>query len=370
MLGLPLAFAIPGILAALAALPVLYYLLRLTPPPPERVALPTLPLVRDLEPETQRPARTPLWLLLLRMLIAALIILAMAGPIWNPETAGNASTKGPLVVVLDNGWSSASDWKTRMDFASRTLESVADRPVAVRGTAEPLTTIVPGTSQQAIERLRGLAPQAFTPDRRQMIPLLKAFLSTYSDGHVLWISDSVSTGGDADAVAELAAALGSGAGEHLTIIATDQSKALAIAGANNAADAMNIRVLRAPGGQKDGGILRAYDQKGRALGDSAFRFGQGAGEVNAQMDLPLELRNEVARIDILNENSAGAVVLLDENNSRRRVGIVSGESSDTAQPFISPAYFIRRALEPFADIREPSRGAAEPISRLIETGRQ
>ena len=368
MFGLPLAFAIPGLLGVLAGLPILYYLLRMTPPPPQRIALPTLPLVRDLEPEDQRPSRTPWWLLLLRMAIAALIILAMAGPIWNPESAGSADSKGPLVIVMDNGWSAAGDWKTRTDFVTRTLEAAADRPVSLRGTAETPGGINPGTPQAALDRLRGLAPQAFTPDRRQQIPSLASFLRDNPDGHVLWVSDGVSTGADEASIAEFAASLGSDARDRLTVVATDEIKALAIAGANNAADAIEIRVLRAGAKGKDAGILRAFDNKGRALGDTSVRFEGNAAEATARLELPLELRNEVSRIDIVNEGSAGAVTLLDENNSRRRVGILSGESADTAQPFISPAFFIRRALEPFADIREPSRGAADPVKRLIEEG--
>ena len=39
MFGLPLAFAVPSSLAALAGLPALYYLLRITPPRPSAVAV-------------------------------------------------------------------------------------------------------------------------------------------------------------------------------------------------------------------------------------------------------------------------------------------------------------------------------------------
>lgn len=368
MLGLPLAFAFPAILGVLVGLPILYFLLRMTPPPPRRVALPTLPLVRDADPEEQRPQRTPLWLLLLRMAIAALIVLAMAGPIWNPETGGAADAKGPLAIILDNGWSAAPDWKTRTDFVERTLEAAAERPVSLRGTAEPAAAIVPGSPRQAIEHLRGLAPEPFTPDRRAELPSLAAFLREHADGHVLWITDGVSTGADEGALVDFASSLGGDAADRLTIVSSTKPDALAIAGTNNSADAIEIRVLRADLTARSAAILRAFDAKGRSLGDAGVRFGPNALEAEAKLVLPLELRNEVARIDVVDQTSAGAVALLDENNSRRRVGILSGESSDTAQPFISPAFFIRRALEPFADIREPSRSTADPVKRLIEEG--
>ncbi|MFZ0730350.1 MAG: BatA domain-containing protein, partial [Methylovirgula sp.] len=101
MFGLPLAFTIPAVLVALAGLPVLYYLLRVTPPRPRRVPFPPLRLILDLRPRDETPAHTPWWLLVLRLAIAAAIILAMAGPIFNPLQGGESR---PLLLVMDDGW--------------------------------------------------------------------------------------------------------------------------------------------------------------------------------------------------------------------------------------------------------------------------
>ncbi len=60
MFGLPLAFAFPAVLLALAGLPVLYYLLRVTPPNPNRVPFPPLRLILDLKPRDETAARTAL----------------------------------------------------------------------------------------------------------------------------------------------------------------------------------------------------------------------------------------------------------------------------------------------------------------------
>jgi hypothetical protein len=57
---LPIAFSAPLVLAGLAALPVLWLLLRVTPPRPRAIAFPPLPLIKDLVPERETPRRTPL----------------------------------------------------------------------------------------------------------------------------------------------------------------------------------------------------------------------------------------------------------------------------------------------------------------------
>src|SRR2546425_13025684 len=103
-----LAFVSPWLLVALAALPIIWWLLRVTPPSPRRIVFPAIRLLLGLVPREETPARTPLWLILLRVVLAALVILAVAHPLLNPQ-ARLAST-GPIVLVLDGGWAAARGW--------------------------------------------------------------------------------------------------------------------------------------------------------------------------------------------------------------------------------------------------------------------
>jgi len=103
-MGLPLSFAEPLLLAGLLSLPVLWWLLRVMPPRPRRIEFPPTRLLFDITPKEETPSRSPWWLTLLRLIAAALVIFAAAGPIWNPRTevAGN---NAPLVLLLDDSWS-------------------------------------------------------------------------------------------------------------------------------------------------------------------------------------------------------------------------------------------------------------------------
>ena len=353
---LSFAFSSPWILLALAGLPALYFLLRVTPPPPRQVAFPPLRLILDERRDDATPARTPLWLLLLRMALAALIVLAMAGP--NLLPSGAAGGRGPLLLLIDNFWTAAPDWAARQAAASKLLEDAAreNRPAAVLGLAEkPFINLEdPGA---ALARLRALAPRPWLPSRAPALAAVEAFLREHG-GETAWLSDGFDNA-DGRAFAEKLAALAPGAA-----MLTGERPPRALTGARNTSEALEIDVLRAPNGAPEGSV-RAFDAHGAALGDAPFSFGAEDRAV-ARLTLPLQLRNDVARLALLGEASAGSVFLLDSGARRRRVGVIGGAKAD--QPLLSPLYYLRKALAPYADLREEKPGETDPIGRLIGEG--
>src|SRR3954453_4336764 len=103
-----LAFASSWLLAALGALAVIWWLLRVTPPAPRLISFPAIRLLLGLTPREETPARTPWGLILLRTGLAALVILALAHPLLNPQ--GALLGDGPLPLIIDDGWAAARDW--------------------------------------------------------------------------------------------------------------------------------------------------------------------------------------------------------------------------------------------------------------------
>ncbi|MBL8590341.1 MAG: DUF4159 domain-containing protein, partial [Methylobacteriaceae bacterium] len=128
----------------------------------------------------------------------------------------------------------------------------------------------------------------------------------------------------------------------------------------NAPAALTVRVMRPVAGGPERGALRAVDLRGLTLGETTFDFA-GATQAQAKFDLPIELRNEIARVEIADEKSSGAVTLLDDRWKRRRVAIVSGAVADVSQPLLAPTYYLTRALGPFADVREQKGEAGQAI---------
>jgi hypothetical protein len=70
------------------------------------------------------------------------------------------------------------------------------------------------------------------------------------------------------------------------------------------------------------------------------------------LEAPFELRNDIVSLSVDGEHHAGAIRVTDDSQKRRRVGLISAADADQAQPLLSPLFYIRRALEPFADLAE------------------
>ena len=196
MFGLPLAFAAPAALAALALLAALYLFLKVTPPRPREVVFPPLRLLIGLDRKDATPAKTPWPLLLLRIVVAGLVIVAMAGPIWNALARQAAS--GPLLMVLDDGWAAAPSWERRAAYARAALEAAtrAGRLVALAPMSQGGMELA--AARRAARRgsparagagpLRAAAHGDAAADRRISSPPIRR-------AEVVWIADGLELGG-------------------------------------------------------------------------------------------------------------------------------------------------------------------------------
>jgi hypothetical protein len=354
--GLPLSFAEPLLLLGLLSLPLLWWLLRVMPPRPRRIEFPPTRLLFDIAPKEETPSRTPWWLTALRLLAAALLILAAAGPIWNPRT-GVAGSHAPLVILLDDGWSAASSWDVRIKAADELIANADNdrRGIALVPLSEPTRdiTIMPGGAARVA--LRQLTPKPYSIERVETLATIGRFLKTTGDCEIAWLSDGVDTGRGTEFLEGLGKTIGDRA---LTIFEGGAPPALALVAAENAAAKMTVKVLRTDGGVA-AGVVRALDLKGSPIGEARYSFAPQDRETEAAFDLPVELRNDIARLEIAGERSAGAVQLLDKRWRRRAIGVVSGSTNDTSQPLLASTFYLTRALAPFADVRLGDRGAPQ-----------
>ena len=343
-------FAAPWILLALPALPLLWWLLRVTPPAPRSESFPAIRLLMGLHAREETPARTPWWLLLLRMVAATLVILALARPVL--DAGSTLAGSGPVLLVVDNGWASAGDWPRRMQAANTVLDRAerAGREVALLATAPDGSAAAPlATPPLPVADLRArvaaLHPEPWPPDRAAAA---KAVLAWHqSDASVVYLGDGLTHGGD---FTQFAAALGQ-AGK-VAELRSEAAPARLLLPPENQADRLVARVAQAPHPLPAKAVVLAQSGDGRTLARATLDLPAGASQANAAIVLPPELRNRLSRLVLEGPPTAASVVLLDERWRRRPVGILAGDLATADTPFAGPLYYLHRALEPYTEVRE------------------
>ena len=365
-----LAFLSPWLLGALAALPVIYWLLRTVPPRPRQIAFPPTRILVGLENKDKTPAKTPWWLTLIRMLAAAFVILALAEPVLNPSREAGLAGRGPIALVIDNGWSSASHFAARTELVDRliTEAEAANRPVIIAPTAASAktTTLRIETPGAARTTAAALQPQPFQPLRTEVADQLARLIAGQAGVDVVWLSDGIDHDGKTAAFASTLTGLTGSGGRLQVVTSRPGDEPIGVTAGLNREGKLEATIVRAEGSARHGTAL-AFSARGQRLAEATYELGAGAKKAVARFELPLELRNQVARIEVAGERSAGTVHLLDSRSRWHRIALVSGESREQAQPLLAALYYIDRALAPFAElVRQKDASLAGAVNGAFE----
>ncbi|MBA3909392.1 MAG: LytTR family transcriptional regulator [Rhodobacter sp.] len=346
MIG-PVGFAIPWLLLALIALPILWFLLRAVPPAPIRRRFPGVALLLGLKDEESETDKTPWWLLLLRMLAVAAAIIGFAGPILNPDVRGGGS--GPLLVAVDGSWADARDWPRRAEKVEALVEEAGaeGRAVALIRLTDVPEAVQFQTAEAWAGRAAGLQPQAWAPAG------FAQWAAVLPDGgfETVWLSDGLAHPGREDLLVALEAmgpvrviesprpVLG------LHPAGFDEGRVVVAASRMPAADAVAVEV-----------IARGPDPAGieRELARVTLPFAAGEARAEAMLDVPPELRNRITRFELEAARTAGAVSLADDSLKRRKIALIGAGPDQEALQLLSPLHYLRQALEPVAEIIDGS----------------
>jgi len=345
-----ITFAYPWLLLGLAALPVIWLLLRATPPAPELVSFPPARLIFDMARTEETPARTPWWLLLLRLLIAALIVLALAKPVLNPGSS--FETPGPVVLIVDDGWAAAQSWDDQVasmtDIARRARRQDRNvlllRTTASEDGTSPVARL--GTAEEALANIGGMQPRPWAPDRAAALAALGT-VNLERSANVYWVSDGIASDADADLI-EVARRLG-----PLTVLGRDATRSvMLLRSPTGSGTRLEVAIERDQAEQAETLALRATGGDGGILFRRKLTFAAGETSLSFDETLPLEAMNAIQRLEIEGRQSAATVSLIDSGLRRFRVGLSGNPSQEQAQPLLADLYYLKRALLPFAEIRE------------------
>ncbi|MBM1220279.1 DUF4159 domain-containing protein [Ponticoccus sp. SC2-23] len=341
----PIAFTAPWLLLGLAALPILWLLLRAVPPAPIRRRFPGVALLLGLRDDESQSDRTPWWLLLLRMVAAALVILGFAGPLLNPQTERTGS--GPLLILTDASWADARGWPDRSARIEALLVEAgrAGRPTALVA----LTDLPPGApefraAEATLLDLPSTGPAPFAPGFDEVMAWSETFEGSFD---TYWISDGL----DRESRDPLLTALRDRG--DVTVFQSPR-RTLALRPARFDAGDILVEAIRTPVGDAFEtevaaiGLDPAGIERRLATAPAIFEPGEGTAEV--VFDLPPELRNRISRFEVTGISTAGAVTLADDALRRREVALIAGSNEREGLELLSPTHYLEQALAPVADL--------------------
>ena len=339
-----IGFTAPWLLLGLIALPILWLILRAVPPAPIRRRFPGVALLLGLKDDESVSDRTPWWLLLLRMLAVAAIILGLAGPVLNPSQDRPGS--GPLLFVLDGSWAGATRWPVKLDVIEAQLSEAgrAGRTVAMLHLTAPEPLVFQAADVWAA-RLTGLQPKPWTPDAT-MISQAVDMLGD-NEFETYWMSDGLMYEGR-DILLEALEDRGQ------VRIFQSASAVLALAPATFEDGAVQLTARRSVADEARDVTLQAHGRdpagNARVLASVPARFETSELEAQVALSLPAELRARLTKFEIKGQRSAGAITLSDDSLRRREVALIAGREDREGLELLSPLHYLEQALVPTADL--------------------
>lgn len=344
-------FIHPWILAGLIFLPALWFLLQVTPPGPKRILFPAARLFKDIQPIETTASKTPWWILLLRLLIAALVLIALAKPVINPSAAlpGN----GAVRIVMDNGWESAQTWRLQTQKAKEIFKQAGreKRSIYILTTAPAAgdkrpQQFGPLSQGDAEATLKGLAPRPWPSSYTQTDELIKTE-KPQDTALSFWLS----SGAGNTAILPLIKTLQAQGG--LELYKPDNADLPVLLRPSDKFSS-TLEVMIKTHTDLPAGVpltVEARSDKGDILITQNINTNGSDKDIRVPLDLPTSMQNKMTQISIAGRNGAGTTMILDNRYQKRSVGIVLPPGKEETAPLMEQSYYIRRALAPYADMQ-------------------
>lgn len=343
-----IAFFQPWLLLGLFALPVIWFLVRQTPPPPKVLQFPPVRFLFGLTSQGKLAARTPWWLLLFRMLIAAVLVVAVAQPLLNPQAA--LEGESAILVVIENSYAAGQNWEKMVGSAQSLLDRAAraQRPSYLLSTAPTLahtqTKLVGPLLASALKpELDKIQPQPWPND---FGPLREALNQAELPKNlsIYWYGDGLSDSLEDDFLNTLTQW---GELERVEIGAS----LIRFSDVDLLGGRLRLTLQRSLRGTEVGYVVRAIAGDGLEVHRTAGTFQPEQFESELTLDLPFEISNRIERVEIVGQSHAGAVLILDNQWRRRPVGLIQTDLSQAVRPLLSDQHYLEKALAPMVELK-------------------
>lgn len=345
-------FLAPYLLAALAIIPLIWWVLHIRPPKPLLQPFPAVDWLRHLVSSQQTPHSPKLWRLLLRIAAVSLIIIGFSQPfLTQSPIQKNAEHHTPLVLVIDNGWASIAQWSklktllthmaTQAQLANRKLSLLCTAPTEGGTFSILLSTNKAG---ELFPFLKNLHPQPWPEDRRGAARHLEHMHILSPDADILYFSDKLKGEGD-DTFYEALHRF-QHVEEHQFEATKNEGKYTLLLHPSPTLDKIDLSAW--PLSFSRVFSIKFEKAHNHTVGFYTATLPAYATSIQIPVQLPATIRAQIERVRIEGQETPGSTLYLNAGAHYRPVGLVGGNQSLT--PLIGAHYYTHHALEKFADL--------------------
>ena len=340
-----LSFGAPLVLLGLLVIPLTWILLRAIPPAPIRRIFPAVVLLLGLQDKKQTSDRTPWWLLLLRSLALAALIIGMAGPALNRQNA--PSSASDVLLVVDGSWATGQGWSGMRELVEQEVANAVRRgvKVALLDLSAPASisfrpaSLFEGTAQ-------GLVPKPFDPDWTAAEEVIASLDLEGFD--TIWFSDGLAHGSDKQSLLLTLKSKGA-----VSVYETERNL-ITISSVSLLEQSFEVRLHRLGSEGEKRVMLQAEGVTPNGLPAQIaaleYIFKDGTSDGRLEVVLPPELRKRITHFTIQGQSHAGARYVLADQLNRPEAAIVTPRGEMELSELLKPSYYVERALFERAEI--------------------
>jgi hypothetical protein len=383
-------FLHPIFLLALLSLPLLWLIIRNLPPPAATIRFPAFFLLPQIGNASRISKKSPLWLLLFRILLAAIIIFLFSRPYLKPDAEGyNVNSSSNLLIVIDDSFSAAQYWPEIIEKAknvARDAEANSSKIALVRlsdySELHKQSTKPEHNYQNAEQVINNLsrqdggqfidqkntpnntrdniiAPQPITNSQINFTELAEdiAKLSKNREtiDQVFFLNSGVSSSKvDDDSLKKFIDGLENIAAT--TVFIPKEQRVAVIRDVQITAENVRVSVGKPINNGQSKVFLQAFDAAGEIIGSYPMELNIGKN-TDVEVNIPDDVRNNVDSFTIAGQYHAGAKFIVGGSAKIKSVGLACGDSSaenadSPRQPLLDESYYIHSAFKGFARVKQ------------------
>ncbi len=336
-----IGFINPYALWGLLSIPIIYYVVRSFPPAPKTFEFSSIYLLKSFNTKITTKSNCPLWLLIFRIFLILLLIAYYSKP-YLDKSKINKDIEN-YVVYTDLGWSLASEWnKYKNTIHNIMLEANTLKKnfyLVNNSDKENNDYMRFSTTKNLFAYFEKNTPNPWQINTENLLENLnKLKFKKNSRYFYIFSNYDIQSIKKRNIIKDIRE-------KHpdLKIINLVKSVRLIEEPIING-EKIQIKVKRFGELTKSNFVLKITSYSGQIVLSKTYEFADKSTTTTINEKFPISVINQLKKIEIIGERHAAATFFFDDFHKKKEIGILLEGKSYEKSPFLSPVYYIEKAL--------------------------